>query len=256
VSSIIITGASSGLGEALALEYAAPGATLGLIGRDRDRLGAAAEGARKRGAAVKTAQLDVRDVEGMNNFLLAFDRETPVDCVIANAGVSSVTRADGEPEDLLAAKALFDINIGGVMNTIAPLAPLMRRRRAGQIAIVSSIGAFAPTPDAASYSASKIALVNFALATRELYRAEGVCVSVVCPGFVDTPMSRALVSWKPGLMTAEDAARRIRRGLERRKAVIAFPLFLYFLARAQQSLPLSLQGALLMAFRAKQNLRS
>jgi short-subunit dehydrogenase len=210
VSSIIITGASSGLGEALALEYAAPGATLGLIGRDRDRL----------------------------------------------AGVSSVTRADGEPEDLLAAKALFDINIGGVMNTIAPLAPLMRRRRAGQIAIVSSIGAFAPTPDAASYSASKIALVNFALATRELYRAEGVCVSVVCLGFVDTPMSRALVSWKPGLMTAEDAARRIRRGLERRKAVIAFPLFLYFLARAQQSLPLSLQGALLMAFRAKQNLRS
>ena len=77
------------------------------------------------------------------------------------------------------------------MNTIAPLAPLMRRRRAGQIAIVSSIGAFAPTPDAASYSASKIALVNFALATRELYWAEGVCVSVVCPGKENSPLISA-----------------------------------------------------------------
>jgi short-subunit dehydrogenase len=253
VGSIVITGASSGLGRALALEYAAPGMTLGLIGRDQDRLLTIAEGTQKKGATVSIASLDVRDAEGMNKFLLAFDEGSPVDCVIANAGISSVTGADGEPEDLRRAKEVFDINIGGVMNAIAPLAPLMRRRRAGHIAIVSSINAFAPTPDAASYSASKIALVNFAMATRSLYRRDGVSVSLICPGFIDTPMSRALVSWKPGLLTAEAAARRIRHGLESRKAVIAFPLFLYLLARAQQSLPLSLQGPLMMAFRAKRS---
>jgi short-subunit dehydrogenase len=256
VGSIVITGASSGLGRALALEYAAPGITLALIGRDKNRLLAIAEVAQKRGASVSTASLDVRDTEGMREFLLALDRQAPVDCVIANAGVSSVTSVDGEPEDLERAKEVFDINIGGVLNTIAPLAPLMRQRRAGNIAIVSSINAFAPTPDAASYSASKIALVNFAIATRALYRSDGVSVSLICPGFVDTPMSRALVSWKPGLLTAEVAARRIRRGLDKRRAVIAFPLFLYFLARAQQSLPLSLQGPLMMAFRAKRSVPS
>jgi short-subunit dehydrogenase len=257
VGSIVITGASSGLGRALALEYAAPGITLALIGRDKNRLLAIAEVAQKRGASVSTASLDVRDTEGMREFLLALDRQAPVDCVIANAGVSSVTSVDGEPEDLERAKEVFDINIGGVLNTPrAPGPPLRPPRRAGNIAIVSSINAFAPTPDAASYSASKIALVNFAIATRALYRSDGVSVSLICPGFVDTPMSRALVSWKPGLLTAEVAARRIRRGLDKRRAVIAFPLFLYFLARAQQSLPLSLQGPLMMAFRAKRSVPS
>jgi short-subunit dehydrogenase len=268
VGSIVITGASSGLGRALALEYAAPGITLALIGRDKNRLLAIAEVAQKRGASVSTASLDVRDTEGMREFLLALDRQAPVDCVIANAGVSSVTSVDGEPEDLERAKEVFDINIGGVLNTIAArgagVGPPRPARgppgrpppRAGNIAIVSSINAFAPTPDAASYSASKIALVNFAIATRALYRSDGVSVSLICPGFVDTPMSRALVSWKPGLLTAEVAARRIRRGLDKRRAVIAFPLFLYFLARAQQSLPLSLQGPLMMAFRAKRSVPS
>jgi short-subunit dehydrogenase len=249
---IVVTGASSGIGRALAIEYAAQGTTLGLIGRNQDRLGEAAERARKKGAKVKTAALDVRDAEGLRAFLLAFDADAPVDCLIANAGVTSVTKAGGEPEDLSRSKELFDINIGGVMNTIAPLAPLMRQRRVGQIAIVSSIAAFVAHPDAASYCASKAALVAFGLATRALYEADGVSVSVICPGFVDTPLDASYNAAKPGLMSAEQAARRIRAGLARRKAVIAFPLFLYFLARAQQSLPLSLQGPLLMAFRAKQ----
>lgn len=247
--SVLITGASSGIGRALALDYAAPGVTLGLIGRNKNRLDEAAELARGKGAAVSTATIDVRDAEAMSAFLLAFDGEAPVDCVIASAGVTSVTRKEGEPADLLRAKEIFDVNVGGVMNTLAPLAPRMRRRRAGQIGILSSLAAFAPVPNAAAYSASKAALLSLSLALRALYRADGVSVSAICPGFVDTPMTSLYAGRKPGLITAEAAARRIRRGLERRKAIIAFPLSLYFGARAQEWLPLALRDRIMLAFR-------
>ncbi len=248
--SIVVSGASSGLGRALALEYAAPGVTLGLIGRNERRLADVAAAARAKGAAVRTGALDVRDREGMNAFLLDFDAASPIDCVIASAGVTSVTTADGEFEDLTKTQDLFEVNLNGVMNTIAPVAPLMRRRRVGQIALFGSLAAFAPPPDAASYSASKAALVAFALATRALYRADGVSVSAVCPGFVDTPMTSSFVSWKPFMITPEDAARRIRRGLERRAAIIAFPLPLYLAARFQQMLPEPLRSRVMLGFRA------
>lgn len=248
---IVISGASSGLGRALALEYGAPGVALGLIGRNKDRLDDVATRVSLKGAIVKTATLDVRDRDGLSAFLLGFDAERPIDCVIASAGVTSVTSSDGEPEDLTKAKDLFDINVGGAINTIAPIAPLMRRRGAGQIAVISSIAAFSLPPDSASYNASKAALLAFALATRALYRKDGVNVCAICPGFVDTPMTASYLSAKPLMITAEDAARRIRRGLERRKAIIAFPLSLYMAARAQQLLPPGLAGQIMLAFRAR-----
>ena len=252
---IVITGASSGLGRALSLEYAAPGVTLGLMGRNAARLEEVAALARARGADVRAGAIDVRDRAAMAGFLLAFDSAAPIDCLIASAGVTMVTPAVGGVEDLTKSSELFDVNLNGVMNTLAPIAPLMRRRRAGQIALFGSMAAFAPPPDSASYAASKAALVAFALATRALYRADGVSVSVICPGFVDTPMTDSFVSWKPFLIAAEEAARRIRRGLERRKAVIAFPLPLYLLARFQQLLPDPLRSLAMLTFRATERPR-
>jgi short-subunit dehydrogenase len=247
---IVITGASSGLGRAVALEYAAHGITLGLIGRDATRLEEVAARARGKGASVSLGTIDVRDRIAMSDFLLAIDAATPIDCVIASAGVTMVTPEVGAVEDLTKSAELFDVNLNGVVNTIAPIAPLMRRRRAGQIVLFGSIAAFAPPPDSPSYAASKAALVAFALATRALYSEDGVSVSVVCPGFVDTPMAGSFTSWKPLMISAEEAARRIRRGLDRRKAVIAFPLPLYLAARFQQCLPDSLRTAVMLRFRA------
>jgi short-subunit dehydrogenase len=249
-SGIVITGASSGLGRALSLEYAAPGVTLGLLGRSAARLDETAQLARARGAVVRVGAIDVRDRAAMTQFLLAFDSTAPIDCLIASAGVTLVAPAGGAGEDLTKSRELFDVNLNGAMNTVAPVAPLMRRRRAGQIALFGSIAAFAPPPDSACYAASKAAIIAFALAARALYRADGVSVSVVCPGFVDTPMTDSFVSWKPFLITAEDAARRIRRGLERRKAIIAFPRRLYLLARLQQWLPEPLRSLAMTTFRA------
>jgi short-subunit dehydrogenase len=247
---IAITGASSGLGRALALEYAAPGIALALIGRDAARLGEVAALAERKGASVRVAALDVRDSNAMRSFLTAFDEAAPIDCLIASAGVTMVTPEPGGVEDLAKSRDLFDVNLNGAINTIAPIAPRMRARRSGQIALFGSIAAFAPPPDSPSYAASKAALVAFGLATRALYHADNVSVSVVCPGFVDTPMTGSYTSAKPFLITADDAARRIRRGLERRRAIIAFPFPLYIAARGQQFLPFWLQAKIMLAFRA------
>jgi len=246
----MITGASSGLGRALALEYAAPNRVLGLLGRDERRLHETAERVRERGATARAGSIDVRDRDRMRSFLLAFDAAAPIDLLIAGAGVTLVTPGPGEVEDLTKAQELFDVNVGGVMNALAPIAPRMRSRRAGQIAVFGSIAAFAPPPDSPSYAASKAALVAFGLATRALYSADGVSVSVVCPGFVDTPMAASYSSWKPLSISAEEAAKRIRRGLDRRKALIAFPLPLYLAARAQQWLPDWLRIRAMLRYRA------
>src|SRR5208337_819397 len=160
-----ITGASSGLGRALTLEYAAPGVALALIGRDANRLEEAAAKARAKGADVRVGRIDVRDRAAMSEFLLATDAATPIDCLLACAGVTMVTPTDGAVEDLTKSADLFDVNVNGVMNTLAPIAPLMRARRAGQIVLFGSIAAFAPPPDSPSYAASKAAIVAFALAT-------------------------------------------------------------------------------------------
>ena len=247
---IAITGGSSGLGRALALEYAAPGVALALIGRNAMHLEATASEARARGAEVRIGRIDVRDRQAMSGFLLEIDTATPIDCLIASAAVSMVTPAVGAVEDLTKSADLFDVNLNGVMNALAPIAPRMRDRHAGQIALFSSIAAFAPPPNSPTYAASKAAIVAFGLATRALYHADGVSVSIVCPGFVDTPMTGSFSSAKPFLVGAEDAARRIRRGIERRKAVIAFPWQLYLAARLQQFLPDPLRRRAMLSFRA------
>ena len=247
---IAITGGSSGIGRALALEYAAPGVALALIGRDAARLAEVAALAEAKGARVRIGQIDVRDRDAIRAFLISVDQADPIDCLIASAGVTLVTPRAGAVEDLDNARDLFDVNLNGVMNTLAPIAPRMRARRNGQIALFGSIAAFAPPPDSPSYAASKAAIVAFALATRALYDADGVSVSVVCPGFVDTPMMQSFDSVKPFVLSADEAARRIRRGLERRQAVVAFPWPLYLAARFQQLLPEPLRRRIMLAFRA------
>jgi len=247
---IVISGASSGLGRALALEYAKPGVTLGLLARNEDRLRETAAQVVLRGGVARIGLVDVRDRFALRDFLLHFDAHAPIDSLIASAGVTLVTPAVGSVEDLEAAASLFEVNLVGAMNMLAPVAPLMRARRSGRIAVFSSLAAFAAPPDSPSYAASKAALLAFGLATRALYRSDGVKVSVVCPGFVNTPMTDSYTSWKPLMVSPEQAARRIRRGLDRGEAIIAFPTLLYWAARCQALLPEPMRTAALMRFRA------
>lgn len=218
---ILITGASSGLGAALAAEYAGPDRMLTLGGRNAERLGAVAAACRKQGADVHAEAVDVEDKDAVRDWIERADARTPLDLVIANAGISAGTGGGGESETQ--ARDIFATNMAGVLNTLHPALDLMRIRRKGQLAIVSSIAGYRGMPGAPAYSASKAAALAYGEALRGDLKREGIGVSVICPGFVKTPMTDLNPFPMPFLMPAEKAARIIRRGLIRNRALITFP---------------------------------
>ena len=226
--SVVITGASSGLGAALAVSYAAPGMRLGLVGRDAPRLAATAARCAAMGAAPVSAHLDVRDGAALANWLLAFDDGGAVDLVVAAAGISAGPQpgAATEPEGL--AQRQVAVNLLGCMNTVEPLLPRMVARRAGQVAVVSSVAGLRGLPYSPGYSASKAGVRAYGDALRALLRPHGVRVSVVVPGFFDTPMTDRFHGDKPFLLSLERATAITRRGLDRGAARIVFPRPLAF----------------------------
>lgn len=232
---IIVTGASSGLGAALARSYAAPGIVLGLIGRHAERLEDTAQRCRQSGATVLTGVLDVTDAAAMERWLLDFDGRYPVDLAIANAGISAGT--GGGDESAAQARQIFNVNVNGVIHTVTPLLARMKTRRQGQIAMVSSIAGFRGSPAAPAYSASKAAVRYYAQALRGQFSPHGVQISVICPGFIRTPMTDVNPFPMPFMIDAERAAGIIRRGLARGKAKIIFPWPMALLARLQNLLP-------------------
>ena len=155
-ASIVITGASSGIGEALALDYAAPGIALALSGRDAARLQAVAEACRAKGATVDAGQIDVVDKEALAAWLTRFDEAHPVDLLIANAGIS-IDKGNSSIDDFSIIRKTMAVNVDGVFNTVEPLIGRMMARGRGQIAVVSSLAGFIGLPYSASYNASKAA---------------------------------------------------------------------------------------------------
>ena len=220
---ILITGASSGIGSALALEYAATGVTLFLGGRNRERLTQIAELARAKGAAVEAQQINVADAETTRAWIQEADASHPIDLVVANAGISAGTSGvtGGEPEEQV--RAVFRTNVDGVLNTVLPMIPRMVERGSGQLALVASLAGYRGVQGAPSYCGSKAAVKVFGEGLRGSLHSAGVGVCVVCPGYIRTPMTDVNTFPMPFLMDAERAARVIRRGLGRNKPRIAFP---------------------------------
>lgn len=232
--SILITGASSGIGEGLALAYAGPGVSLALTGRDAGRLEAVAGACRARSARVETALIDVADGDAMERWIAMIDQATPVDLVIANAGRGAGIGAVDNPETT---RAVFAVNVTGVLNAVLPLIPRFIERRRGQIALMSSLVSFRGVPGASSYSASKAAVRMWGEGLRGDLHDFGVEVSVVCPGFVRSRMTDQNDFHMPFLMSTDRATDIIRRGLERNRGRIAFPLPLYLFAWFVGGLP-------------------
>lgn len=220
-SHVLITGASSGIGEALALAYAAPGSLLSLSGRDETRLNQVASAARANGAEVEAVQCDVRDKDATAAWIETADRRRPIDLVIANAGISGGTY--GGPETAESVRAVFAVNLDGVLNTVLPLIPRLIERGRGQIALISSVAGHRGLPGAPAYCGSKAAVKVWGEALRGALAPHGVKVSVVMPGFVKSRMTDANDFPMPFLMPAERAAEIIRTGLAANKARIAFP---------------------------------
>lgn len=241
--SIVITGASSGIGAALAAAYAGPGIHLALTGRDAGRLHAVADMCRRAGAGVAARPLDVTDAAAMAAWLGETDRAMPVDLVIANAGISAGTGRGREPVAQI--QAIFAVNLDGVLNTVLPLLPAFQLRRRGQIALMSSLAGFRGFPGAPAYCASKAAVRIWGEALRGDLRDASIEVSVICPGYVVSRMTAVNRFYMPLLMPADRAARIIRRGLARGRARIAFPWPIYAAAWLVGSLPPALTDPLL-----------
>lgn len=222
-STILITGATSGIGRALAINYAARGVVLFLQGRDATRMDSLTTACRARGAIVESALFDVRDRAKLVAWVRDVEARQPLDLVAICAGINTNIGPDGAGEKWDAVEALIDINITAAMATVDAIVPSMRARRNGQIALFSSLAAYHGLPITPAYSASKAAMRAYGQALRGWLAPTGVWVNVVMPGFVDSHMCSEFPGAKPFRWPADRAAKVIIRGLSRNVANISFP---------------------------------
>jgi NADP-dependent 3-hydroxy acid dehydrogenase YdfG len=246
--SILITGASSGIGRALALAYAKPGIRLTLIGRNLERLTDVAASASTKGADVVPVRLDVRDRVAVNDWMAAADIAHPFDLVIANAGITTGLAPQAVAEDPDAVRAIIATNLVGVLNAVEPMIVPMSLRGHGHIAVIGSIAGLISLPYAPAYCATKAAVHAYATALRGRLEPRGVRVSLVIPGFVKTPLNDSIAAFKPLEVSDVTAAAIIQRGLARGVATIAFPWPLVAAARFAGILPSRLVNRVLTRF--------
>lgn len=220
---VFLTGASSGIGEALARRYAARGATLGLVARRADRL---AELAAALGTPVETYAADVRDLPAMQSAARDFiaKRGLP-DLVIANAGVSHGTLTEFA-DDVDVFRQILDINVIGMVNAFHPFVAPMREAGRGTLAGIASVAGYRGLPGAGAYSASKAAAIRYCESLRVELRGTGVRVATICPGYIATPMTAKNPYPMPFLIPADEFARRFERAIDagRTYAVIPWPM--------------------------------
>jgi NADP-dependent 3-hydroxy acid dehydrogenase YdfG len=239
---VLITGASAGLGAALAIAYAAPGRTLALIGRDETRLGDVAKACRALDAIVQTACVDVTDATAMASFVTGFAGPGGIDLVIANAGVFTGHGPDRVMETAADIAWMCRINLEGVANTVQPALADMRPRKHGHIAIVGSLAAVQPQADSPGYSASKAGVMAYGEALREYLIPDGIIVSLIYPGHIETAQVADHVGALPNMIKPDAAAAIIKRGLDRGRTFIAFPWQLLWLIRIGRALPWRLRA--------------
>ena len=231
---VIITGASSGIGTALAHHYARNGAVLGLIARRKSAL---EELAAQLSTPVQIYTADVRDAAALQAAAADFlARHGCPDIVIANAGVSTGTLTEF-PEDLAAFKDVLDINVVGMVQTFQPFIAAMRDAGRGALVGIASVAGYRGLPGAAAYSASKAAAISYLESVRVELRASGVKVITICPGYIATPMTAQNPYPMPFILSADDSARKIAGVIASGKTFAVIPWQIAIVARVMRVLP-------------------
>jgi short-subunit dehydrogenase len=218
---VCITGASSGLGRAMAIEFVRRGAAVGVLARREDRLRQLCDELRSSGSRAEYAVADAADRTGMRTALKSLsDRLGPCDILVANAGVGSSNTATDLNVD--GAEAVVRTNLLGPMYAFEAVLPTMLARGSGHLVGVASVAAFKGLPTAAAYCASKAGLFAYLESIRISMRSTNIAVTTICPGFVHTEMTakNEKMLW---VLQAEAAARLMVRAIERRRKVFCFP---------------------------------
>lgn len=244
---VLITGASGGLGGALARHYARPGVRLSLWGRDGARLAAIAAACREQGALADVVALDLTDTGAMLEALAAQDEATPFDLAILAAGRGDVRAPGARVEDPALVARMVAVNLAAPAAMAAALGDRMAARGGGSLVLVGSAAAFHALPFAAAYAGTKAGLARFAGALRLGLHGSGVRVTLVSPGFIDTDAARRIPGPKPMVMTPADAAARIARTAERGAAHVVMPWPFAALRLFDRLLPRAWRDRLLLA---------
>ncbi len=231
---VFLTGASSGIGEALTRHYAQAGATLGLAARRQHRL---LELAAELPGTHSCYALDVADAAALQAAAADFIARCGCpDIVVANAGVSVGTLAD-DADDLPAFRRVFETNVMGMAQTFQPFIAAMKARGSGRLVGIASVAGIRGLPGAGAYCASKAATIAYLEALRGELRGSGVEVVTLVPGYIATPMTAVNRYPMPFLLQADEAARRFARAIERGTSYAVIPWQMGVVAKLLRLLP-------------------
>jgi short-subunit dehydrogenase len=236
---VFITGASSGIGRALAVELGKRGASLGLLARRADVLREIVAEVEAAGGRALALPADVRDAAAVGSAAEELRKAFgAIDVLVANAGVGALTAATDLKPEVVA--DVININVIGAVNSAAAVLPAMVERNEGQLVVISSLAAYRGLPKSAAYSASKAAISAFFESLRVDLHQTNVDVTIIHPGFIKTPLTSGREAKMPYLMELDDAIEKIVRAIENRKKSYAFPWQLASIVRASMLMPVPL----------------
>ena len=231
---VFITGASTGIGLALAKLYAEQGATLGLVARRQELLQTLAD---TLSTPCSIYALDVRDAPALQFAAQDFiQRFGAPDIVIANAGVSRGTLTE-HAEDIAAFKAVMDINVLGMVHTFQPFIEAMRQQGSGQLVGIASVAGIRGLPGAGAYSASKAAAISYLESLRVDMLKYNIHVTTIAPGYIRTPMTDVNTYAMPFLMDVDVAAKKFAKAIARKQRFVIIPWQMSVLARLMKLIP-------------------
>jgi short-subunit dehydrogenase len=232
----MITGASSGIGRALAKDVAAKGAKVGLVARRADALRKLQTEIEANGGQSFSAPGDVRDAESMREVTKRITEQLgPIDVLVANAGVGTST--DGSEVSGEEVASVISVNVIGAANSVAAVLPQMVARGQGQLVAISSLAAYRGLPKSAAYCASKAAVSAFFESLRLDLKPRGIDVTIIHPGFIKTPLTAGRDAQMPYLMELDSAVKKIVSAIEKRKKSYAFPWQLATIVRVGMIMP-------------------
>ncbi|KAI3656824.1 hypothetical protein MP638_004033 [Amoeboaphelidium occidentale] len=240
---ILITGASSGIGSALAREYAKPGTKLSLISRSTKKLKELKQELNRTGAQVEIYSVDVTDIRSLEETLKSIDDDHEVSTLIVNAGISKATLKDGEDDDFMSSvRPIVQTNYVGALATIQCILDRMIKRHAGKIVVISSLAGIVGVPTDPAYSSTKHGLSSFVTLLQPSVKKFGVSMHLVSPGLVDTPMSAKVQTRmtgisRPTVVSARMAAKYIKDGVDNDNEMIVFPFSTYIMLKILSYFP-------------------